>query len=314
MSDGSFCLPQRILILRNTLQVGENVMSDNVLVLSCSFAAIKTKARFHAHATVTGRGFHIEISDDLLALGASIDSSHKLGVCLKLKSLRVDVFFPMLEWFDLGRLITWPFDGEASRYLVIPFQGCFGKKYFEGPICHLGEGGIVRSYIPPALGWSLELPVHIGDNASKLGQSLTDRLNDPGVKSHNIRRSLTAAIRANLQNATGQSYRVTIPEFQLEYAILLVGLRIAIGDKLICTSLDEKDAQLPAWRRLCQHLNIFFGKSSAGIDTSDSIDLGQFLHLVPHSQVNHIAIALNHFGQVLPTRLINSAACCAGPK
>lgn len=151
---------------------------------------------------------------------------------------------------------------------------------------------------------------------SGAGQSLADHLSEPDVKSHNIRRSLAAAILAHMPSVAGQSCRVKIPSFQLEYAILLVGLRVALGERIICTSLDEKgqDALLPAWRRLCQHLNIFFGKSVVGVDVTDSIDLSQFLHLIPPNQACDIANALNHFGLVLPKRLISSEAYYVAPK
>lgn len=172
MSEDSSFLPQRILITRNALHVGDNVIGDNVLVLSCSFAPLKAKARFHAHAMVTTQGAHIEISDDLLALGASFHSTQVLGGCLKLPKLRMNVFFPLLEWFDVSRLATLPLDAEAGHSLVIPFQGCLRQKYFEGPICHLDEGGTVRSYIPPALGFGLELPIHLSENVGGRGKVL----------------------------------------------------------------------------------------------------------------------------------------------
>lgn len=311
MSKDSSFLPQRIFISRGAFDFDDSMISSNLLVLSCSFASTKVRARFHVHASVTEQGTNIDISDDLLALGVSSYQYGKSGVGLKIPRLGLCVNFPLLNWFDFEFSALLLSQEACASTFLIPFQGVLQKQYFDGPICHLDEGGRLRSYIPPASKLALEVPMEVVNKRSLASETLAHHLKKSDVISHNIRRSLAAAIRAQLPNKLASSYRVLIPAFTLENSVLLVGLRVALGDRLLSTNLEEHalddSVQLPAWRRLCQHLNIFFGKNASCVSSEADIDLGALRHLIQDGQASEIVTALNHFGMLLPKRIISAS-------
>jgi hypothetical protein len=209
-----------------------------------------------------------------------------------LKNLNLDIIAMARPWNDPMPWTTWLRPGR--RTLVLSLLGFVDDHWFDGPLAHVDQTGLLASFLPAGGSGGLLIPIAVASNHKGLPLSATYALDATGDQ--RTHRCLLAAMRVKFA-AQQKEAIFQLSELNKHAAVILVLARQALPSAQLQVVLEEKPT--PQWRRLLQNLNITLNKDTP----VTAIDLMDAQTLVPLAYTDQLFRSLNTISDVIPRTL-----------
>ena len=222
-------------------------------------------------------------TDEILAAGC-----HRFT----LNNLNLDIIAMARPWNDPMPWTTWL--RPERRTMVLSLLGFIDDQWFDGPLAHVDQAGLLASFLPAGGSGGLLIPMAVASNHKGLPLSATYELDATGDQ--RTHRCLLAAMRIKYA-AQQKEAMFRLSELSKHAAVILVLARQALPSAQLQVVLEEKPT--PQWRRLLQNLNITLTKDKPGT----AIDLMDAQNLVPLAYTDQLFRSLNTISDVIPRTL-----------
>lgn len=209
-----------------------------------------------------------------------------------LNNINLDIIAIARQWNDPMPWTTWLRPGR--RTMVLSLLGFIDEQWFDGPLAHVDQGGLLASFLPAGGNGGLLIPMAVASNHTGLPLSATYELDAMGDQ--RTHRCLLAAMRVKYV-AQQKEAIFRLSELNKHAAVILVLARQALPSAQLQVVLEEKST--PQWRRLLQNLNVTISKDPEGA----AIDLMDAQTLVPLAYTDQLFRSLNTISDVIPRTL-----------
>ena len=210
-----------------------------------------------------------------------------------LNKLNLDIIAMARPWNDPMPWTTWLRPGR--RTLVLSLLGFINEQWFDGPLAHVDQAGLMASFLPAGGSGGLLIPMAVASNHK--GLPLTAKYELDATGDQRTHRCLLAAMRVKYA-AQQKEAMFRLSDLNKHAAVILVLARQALPSAQLQVVLEEKPT--PQWRRLLQNLNVTISKGQA--DTA--IDLMDAQTLVPLAYTDQLFRSLNTISDVIPRTLV----------